>query len=215
VIEGIVGFEIIKDSHEDCIIESISEISYEQYIIFLNKLFQVIMSIQDILKDGMKNKPNEVSASIVASLNKKSSKYACLCRRVLTKNYLMNHDDSIIIFNLIGLIHMAARNYANCYKYIYENKVRINKETLDYLDETITLFTELYNLYLKKKKGALDITEKRHHLLSKVLPDIFSKSANPMILYYLAGVIRIVGTCAPKVSLMNDFLKDEIPHELL
>ena len=213
-LNGLVGFEIIKESKDECIIESISDIKYDQYLLFLNKQFQIISTMQNLLLDAMTNQPNDVDFAIISSLSKKSSKYACICRRVLTRNNLMNDDEPLTIFFVINLIHMVARNYANCYKYIKENKIKTTKGNLDYLKESINLFNELYELYLKKKKGSLDITEKRQELLSITLKELFNKKAEPMVLHYLAEIVRFIGTCAPKISLMNDFLKSNISNEI-
>jgi len=205
-INDLGGYEITKESSDRCTIENISEIKAEQFGSFYNKQFQLILFMQDLVERALEEGANDDDKAIMDSLNKKSSKYACICRRILIRNKLMNNDDAIIKFYVINLIHMIARNYANCYNHLYNNKLNVSKEIISFANDVNKLFKELYNLHMKKK--VLNITEKREGLLRDKLPGLFKNTKDGMIIYYLAEIVRLIGTSAPKIEIMNDFLED-------
>ncbi len=210
-IIGLDGFEITKESKERCTIEAISDIKYEQFKTFYEKQYQIIQFMQELLYNGLKNKTNKTDKAIVENLNEKASKYACMCRRNLTKNKLMNNDNALITFDVITLIHMIARTYTDCYHYADKEKIKANEDILYFLKETFVLFNNLHELYLKKKIGTLIITEKRRELITHTLATFLSKKTNKnmMIFHYLGEIVRLIGTIAPKLELINNLLKNE------
>jgi len=208
-ISDLDGFEITHESRSECTIETISDIRYEQFKTFYGKQFQIIRFMQELLNKAFKDGANESDKSIINSLNDKASKYACICRRSLTKNKLMNNDDAIVIFYVINIIHMIARNYNDCYEHIHKKNLKVSNDTKSFMKETTNLFDELYELNSKTKKLALTITEKREELLKNKLPLLLSKtSKDGMVLHYLGEIVRLIGTIAPKIELMNDFLEN-------
>lgn len=214
IIEEIIGFEIINNDDNSCTLESISEIKYEQYAHFLNKQFQIIKEMNKIILNFNDSKTKLDDLAIIDSLNKKSSKYACLCRRVLTKNNLMNNDDAIITFTVITLILMISKSLARIYDYLYKNKEDLTKDDIDYFTKSSNLFNDLYNIFIKKNNDSISITEKRVELLTKELVKKFSQKTTPIFLHHTAEIIRLIGTCAPKIDLVNEFLKDSIKNSI-
>ena len=214
-VNELSGFEIIKETDKDCIIETISEIKSDKFTLFYNKLFQIAITILEILEKGLKERANKVDQSIVDELSKKSSKYACICRRGLVKNKLMNNDYAIVIMNNINLTHMIIRRCATCYKYILNNKVIGNQDSIGFLKEVTLLFNELYKLHLKKIDESLNITEKREHLIERTLPNLLTRNGNKngFILHSLAMVVQLIGTMAPKIALMNEFYENQVEKD--
>ncbi len=206
IVDRLDGIEIIQEYPNGCVIESIADIKPEQFTKFYDKIYQVIIYMQQIVSDALVNGATKDNLKIVKSLSCKTSRFACICRRNLTKNKMMNEDSAIVIFSTINMIHMIARNYYSMYSFLTDTQV--SKCTKEYFGYAVEHFEELYKLHAKKKVDAIKISERREKLITKVLPECFAScnKGEAMILHYLAENIRLVGTVAPKVGLMNEFL---------
>jgi len=214
-IRDFTGFEITRESKEGCVIESISEIKYEQFKMFYNKMFQLIISMQELLGKALKGNISKEDKILMDDFNSSSIKYSSTCRRSLTKNKVLNDDSAITMFGNGTLLIMIARTHASCYEFIYKNKLKVSEDTKNFFKEVNGLYLELYNLHLKKNMGSMSISEYREKIISEKLPILLTRSSgkSSMVLYYLGVITRLIGTLGPKISVMNDFLENKIEEE--
>lgn len=209
-INNLDGFETSNESDKGCEIVSFSEIKLEKFDIFYNKLFSVIKYMQELFSDLLKkdNKSNDLET--MKDLNSKSSKYACICRRILTRSQIMNKDESISKLSIINILHMISRNYFNCYCEIIKNKKDISQMTIKFNDLINEIFIDINKIHLNKiSLKNYSITEKRENILKNEFSNLIMNSfgIDSLVLHYLGEVVRLFGTISPKIEIMNLFFK--------
>jgi len=188
VKSNLIGFEIIKKEKDFCIVENITEPSFDQFDNILKKLFLNIEGLFEITKNKLLSKEesedfNEVEERIL--------KYDNFCRRVITKQKLIKQNSEMFWTFLVLIIH-GQRELYHLNK-ILDKKTKISKETINMLEGAFEVFKLIEEAYYKKDKEILGkihelnkelVYKKAYHLMEK------SKGKEAILLFHLTTCIR-------------------------
>ncbi len=183
VNQRLIGFEIIGKTDKNCQIENITEPSKEQFDNIFSKIVLNIDELFIIVENMLQGKEQEFE-----EIEQKIQQYDNFCRRVIAKNDIYDMYQLKWAFHA-ELIHGQRELYL-LLKYLEKNKIKVNKSTLDLLEECKKVFEILKQAYKEKN---IEKLEKIHDLEKKLLYkkgySSFKKS-NPIIIHHLMNVIR-------------------------
>jgi phosphate uptake regulator len=183
--DSLIGFEIIKRSKSDCIIENILEPSSEQFDNILSKFF---MNIEDLF--SAVESFNEGKRIEFESTEKQIQSFDNFCRRMITKE---NSEEAQLKIAFQNAIYHAQREIYFALKVLSTNKIKSNSVII-LINDT----KELFNL-LKKSRETKDLSllEKIHKLEKEIILkkgyNLLKKSKEPnerIVLYRLLSAIR-------------------------
>jgi len=188
VKSNLIGFEIIKKEKDFCIVENITEPTFDQFDNILKKLFLNIDELFEITKKRFANSKeiedfNEVEERIL--------KYDNFCRRVITKQKLIKQNSEMFWTFLVLIIH-GQRELYHLNK-ILDKKIKISKETTSMLEESLRMFKLIEEAYYKKDKEILGKVHElnKEHVFKKGYALIESKKGKEaIILFHLITSIR-------------------------
>jgi phosphate uptake regulator len=182
---SLIGFEIIKRTKNNCVIENILEPSYDQFDNILSKLFlnidDLFMAINS-LSEGKKQEFESTERQIQAFDN--------FCRRMINRD---NQDEAQLKLAFQGAVYHAQRELYFALRVLSAIKIKSNFIT-DLSEDARNLF----NLLKKAKQtNEISILEKIHEFEKRTILDkgysYLKKSKDPnerIIIYRLLSAIR-------------------------
>lgn len=146
-IDEMVGFEIISQSRNECVIKEISRTSDEEFQNILRRTFLLVKLMGEEISESLKNSK---SLEHIPSMDTNINKFANFCLRVLNKRgYSDFNRTSSIYFIIKELEHLA-----DSYKELavgMDNK-KVPKELVAVLDSINRLYGQYIDLFFGFKK---------------------------------------------------------------
>ena len=184
VATQLLGFEIIKKTHNSCIIENVTEPSKEQ---FENIFSKMIMNIEELISMTGRALSGEKFEGFEKT-EAKIKEFDNFCRRLISRE-TMEREDIKLAFHQ-ELIH-AQRNLYYLLAYLAHNKIKSTKTELDFLGTCREMFSLLMDFYKNKKTETLEKMhsletesyKKGYNLLSK-------KDVNSIVIYNILSATR-------------------------
>ncbi|MFH1500763.1 MAG: hypothetical protein ABIE22_02350 [archaeon] len=187
----LLGFEITEIKKDYCKIENISEPSEGKYETILRKVFLLITETQDAIQEEFsksKYDPKEIQ-----ELRNHSDKFILFCRRLLVKE---KHEANITLeWELLTFLMHIQHAYYYLYKYAADNKIKIDKKTISYLDELKNYFEFYSDAYFNKNIKAIHKINnlKEKYQFGSCLASIEkSKGKNSVVYSYIRELFRLM-----------------------
>jgi len=168
IAQSLLGFEIIEESKEKVVFESVVAETEAQYKNYEQKVFQTALQYAKAVRDAIANQ--DYDSSDVSNLETANNKFSCYCERYLNKKGMKNYAFTYLI---LWNVEKIADEYKYLFKHTQKENFNASAELLEYYDDTVSFFESIYTLYAKfnmelfskivKQKSAL--TEKGEDLL--------------------------------------------------
>jgi phosphate uptake regulator len=169
----LIGFEIVKQGKNFCIVRSISDGLEMEFDSVLRRTFLLLLSMaEDSL--GIIKKGNIEALNDIYYLEETNNKFTTFCRRLLIKNSHNNCKEVPSIYYVVEELEKIADEYKYlCYYLTKRNdKSKISDETLKVYQEVNKLLRLFYESYYKFDiNKSLEISRKR----KKIIKDIYTK----------------------------------------
>ncbi|MCK4520988.1 MAG: AbrB/MazE/SpoVT family DNA-binding domain-containing protein [Nanoarchaeota archaeon] len=185
----LLGFDVIKKEKNQCIIESITEPSMEQFDVLFNKIFYNIVELFEIIEKRLNKKETNMNYE---EIEEKIQQYDNFCRRVIMKKNISNKESHLSWAFLTLVIH-GQRELYHLSRFLDKNNVNISNRVLDLLNKAKNIFNLLKTAYQKKDiKVTENIHEIEKDLIYKKAYSLFSekKGKEMIIIYHLSSSIR-------------------------
>jgi phosphate uptake regulator len=185
VVENqLLGFEIIKKTSTQCVIENITEPSKEQFKNIFSKMISNIEELLELTKRALSGD----TFSEFEEIETKIKEFDNFCRRIVSKETLEKEDIQIAFHQ--ELIH-AQRNLYYLLKTLNKTKIKYNKSEISLLEKCHAMFELLLRSYNDRK---LETIEQMHTLQTETYEkgySLFIKSdCNPIVIYNLLNTTR-------------------------
>lgn len=204
----LLGFEVVEENSDNCIVQNIAEPSSEKFFIILRKIFLYILDeSKEILNDFERNK--------LSSLRKRQynknivDNYTNLCRRLIIKGRIGGNKNSYLLMMIVSRLSLIYHAYFYMYKFASEQKeLRISNSTFQLLKEANNIFKLFYESFYEKdfdKAHEVGILKDKH--LFGTLYDLLKKSkgAENILLYHIGEVVRLTHVESTNIFGLNDF----------
>ena len=192
IVDEFLGYHIVEQSKETCLIKNLSQVISEEFPILLRKVFLLNKNMFTLMLDDFK--ANKISnQEQIKAISKNVQRFSNYCRRTLAKKPLFDELKSrklyFLISHLIGI--------SNSIIYIYEKlskkkKIKINKECLNFIEKTFDYYILFYNTFFEQKlKNIHKLAVRKEEMLKKELPELLNKNnENNIILHFAGDLVR-------------------------
>ena len=194
VRETLLGFEIVREETDFCVVENIAEPSAEKFDIILRRLFLSIKQEGEELLE-------ELQQQKVPNLERQNSNknivdnYTNFIRRLIIKNKIKGARDSYLLYYGISLLSLIHHGYFYLRKSISEHQRKaLSMEFLSLLKETNALFETYYQAFYRNDLDLADHVQiSKQHLMSKIYKSLLQKKGiENVALCHLAEIIRMI-----------------------
>ena len=186
----LIGFEVTKKDKNHCIVENVTEPSYDQFDNLLKKMFMNIDELFLItkIKLGMSN---EKESEDFYEIEARIMKYDNFCRRVISKQKLIKENSEMFWSFLTLLIH-GQRELYHLNKFI-KKKISVSKEIEEIFNGCYKIFKLIEKAYYEKNVDILgEVHELENEYIFKKSYNLFKKTngEDNIIIYHLSMSLR-------------------------
>lgn len=189
--EQLLGFEIISQEENKCIIKDLANESDSDIEIILRRLFFLTLSMADESHDAVSkndiNRLNEIQA-----IERMNNKLCNLCERSLNKRGYKDYKKIFFVYSLIRELEQIADNYRDICNYLLKKKkINLTEDVLKIYKEVNDLFKEAHELYYNIDLAHLARHKNKRESVKNKAYTLFSqkKADDQIILHYLIVII--------------------------
>ena len=172
VNKNVLGFEIVSENNNTCIIENVAEPSKEKYNSLLNKLFFIIKTnLDDIIKDLSDNNLDRLEHHIATK--DMFDVYTNFLRRIVIKENVGGSKDSYINFYFLSQLSYIQHSYYYTYQYFVKKNAKADKVIIDSLTSSKVMVELLHDSFI-------DIDLDKAHIIGNKFRQIKNDLLNHM-----------------------------------
>lgn len=148
----LIGFDVIKKDKDYCIVENITEPSYEQFDNLLKKMFMNIEELFEITSEKLGIKESK-ELDAFEEVEERILRYDNFCRRAITKRKLVDQRAEFFWTFLAIVIH-GNRELYHLNKLI-SKKIKVSSKVAQLFEKAREIFTLLEKAYFEKNVSLL------------------------------------------------------------
>jgi len=141
----LLGYEIISQSHNSCVIKAITEIKEENFDDLIKRLFSIIYNFSESIYDGLKEKDSEILENAY-HLDRTVNKTANYISRLILKTGLKNNQNSYY-YMVSRQLEDLADHYRDFGLHFSKNTINISNEELAMLFDANKIFEDIRLCY--------------------------------------------------------------------
>lgn len=193
ILELVVGFEIISQSKNSCIVKSVVEVDRNEFKPIMRRIFLLLHSMEEGILTSIINK-DVPSLKTFRDMEAMNNRYTGFCRRLLNKQGFGESKNEKLLYTMIEFLEKIPDEYKFFCDFFINNKEldKISKENIQ-IFRRISLFSKkIEKLYYKFDiKNYIDIYRERKDIIKKII-SIYPKQKNPntIFLHYMLNVTQ-------------------------
>ncbi len=185
-LSGLLGFEIINQGRNSCLIKNIASPMEKEFDNVLRKIFLMILE----MGDGCLND----SFDEVFALEDTIDKLTNFCKRCLNKRQFVDPKNTTLLYCVVWELEKIADEYYNVAKVL--SKKKTSPQSLKSVNDFFRIF---YDLFYKRSSDLDDDFEKAHLNIIKKL----SLKQDPEVTHYLINIVeRIYDAAGPLYAMI-------------
>lgn len=173
-----VGFELIEQHRDHCVIKDMGEISSKEFENSLRRVFLLIQQMgEDLVESIRDNKPKILGHAHDIDIN--VDKFHDYCVRVLNKTGFKDTIKTNLLFSSIYILEMLGDEFKHIAHHLLKDMAGKNFDNLLELAElTLEQFNKFYDLYYNYDKSKLMSLSKTDMEIHSYLPRLYKKKPN-------------------------------------
>jgi len=180
----LLGFEVVEEKKNSCLVQNIAEPSHKQLPIIIRKIFLIIKQVgEQILEDIQQNSTTNYQRIIQSKTT--VDNFTNFVRRTIISTTYGGREQSYFLWTFICKLSLVHHAYFYFYQEYSKNK-RGNPQLIPIIDKVNCLFNDVYHSFYKKSYDNLDLIDKEKH---NIYTTIFSLKKDDS-LYYLFELTR-------------------------
>ena len=190
VKNNLLGFDLLEEESQKCVIENIAEPSIEKFDVMFDKIFHITNHLFDITLENFNS--GSVDLEQISSLVIKLQEYDNFCRRAISKRKLIDKRNQFywILFTYLVQIarHISRLNES------LDKGIKASNECVKLFEEVHGMFELLRKSYLSKSTKELPkIHDLEKSLIYEEGYDLLTKSGKDHILiHHIIDIARFV-----------------------
>lgn len=180
-----LGFEIIEQSKNFILIKEISKIEHSEFENVLRRNFLFLLSVANDSLDAVKKQDYEELKNVTLR-DHNINKYSDFCRRILNKKAISEKNSPL--YHIIEQIEKIGDIYRDLCLYVSENKLKLNKETLDIYENVNSFFNAFYETFYKFNLPNLEEFGQKRNEIRELLKTSLTKFQDKQVLFYLNNI---------------------------
>ncbi len=180
----LLGFEIINEDKNSCIIENITEPSIEQFSNIFSKVLMNIEFLIDNVYDYFEGKTADFEKT-----EQKIVEFDNFCRRVIYKQG--NLEGQQLLWAFHTALNHGQRELYQLLIYLKKNAVKDNKDIKETIEKVKEVFALLKSAYYEKNQRTINKihTLEKNFIYSKGY-ELLKKSKEPVAIHHLLNALR-------------------------
>ncbi len=201
--DTLLGFEVVKEEKDNCVLQNIAEPSAEKYQIIVRKMMLLIK--EDIGQMATEFEQNERVIDRHKEIKETFDNFNNFIRRVIIKDQIEGKN-SYFLFYFVSQLSLIQHAYFYLYKSYTKEKTKMSPKLIALFSETNEAYELLYNAFFRKKiELAHETRVKSDRVNNQILELIRShKGFDNTFLLLLSNISRLIGV-AMTVLLGLDF----------
>jgi len=172
-----IGFEIIEQHKDHCVIKDMGEISSKEFEASLRRVFLLIQQMAEDVNEAMKTKDHKMLEQ-THDIDINVDKFHDYCIRVLNKTGFKDVKKSHIMFAILYLLEMLGDEYKDISFHIFTD---VKTEKVDpcilKLGELVkAMFDNIYSLYYTYSKEKSFELSKQDHEIFFYMPEVYKRA---------------------------------------
>jgi phosphate uptake regulator len=187
---SLLGFELTEKDSKKCVVENISEPLEQKYEIILKKIFLIIKETQEITSNDFEKE--KFNLNEIEETKNQQDRFILFCRRLLIKQ---PSDSALLEWELLTFLMHIQHTYYYLYKYVSENKIKIDKEMIRLLNQLKEYFSLFENSYYNKNISTIHKINnlKKDYHFGKCIELIEKSKAKEAVVYsYIRELFRLI-----------------------
>ena len=199
----LLGFELIDIEENSCVLDNLAEPSDQKYDILLRRIFLTIKETVNKTINDFEQKKLEIKD--LEELKDQHDKFINFCKRIVIKE---NDKDITVKWELLTFLLHIQHALFYFYKYVYDNKVPLNKDLIDIVEKYKDYFQLFYDGYFNKDlKTIQKITHQRNLFQYGIILDQIEKKGKSSVAFsFIREVFRLTQVAiSPIITLIHDY----------
>ena len=165
-LDTYLGFEIMEQGKNYCIIKNVAETVEGEFDVVLRKIFFMNAGMADDSLDQIKSN-NYASLNDIAAIERTNNKLVNLCYRILNKSGKMSDSQSLSIYTTLSSMENIADHYRDICLYANEKKVKLSKNLEEFYKKVNLHYHQISGVYYKfDPMKAVDLRNNRILLIN-------------------------------------------------
>ena len=203
VLQEFIGFEIISQSQDGCVIKEIAETKETDFQTIFNRTFSILLSIAEDCAGALKSR----NASLLGTIPERDlivNKYANFCRRIINKGMVEQNESPMLYFIIEGLETMGDV-YKGFAKHLFETKSIPNNKIIKSFEEINQSLADFRSLSVKfEKQKIVKFTEKWEELKKNVDELAKTKSVpEAKTISYISEMLQLLDSLVGPLLILN------------
>lgn len=145
VVEYFVGFEIVEQKKDYCIVKNVSGNRVDEFDAILKRIFLTLIQTSEIFRDYLGKGEDP---SLILDLEKINNRQTYLLKRLLIREGFKIPEKTNFVFTLNFLLEQILNEYKFAVWYINDEKnVKITKKIVEHYDKLHKEIKDVYQLY--------------------------------------------------------------------
>lgn len=145
ILNGLIGFEIVEQEKNRCVIKNVSEESEAEFDNLLKRIFILIQSMGEEMVEDIEKKETDLEHIQFIDFN--VNKFVNFCLRFLNKKGFKEYDKTPSIYSIVQGLENVGDLYKKIANEITESKLKLSREKIEILKDINSLFKEYQHLF--------------------------------------------------------------------
>ena len=188
-LKYLLGFEIVEQSKNSCVIQNISQHSDEEYSKMFRRMFQIMTSQSEFCFDYILDK-NKSHLDSVIDLKETLVKLEQFNLRIINKNSSFTLKQKPLEYLHVWHISTFSKTWASLAKKYLYLEPELLKSEINFFKEVVDYTKLFYESYYKNDESRLLILKNKLYKLRPIGSNLLENGNNRMITYYLLRIIN-------------------------
>ncbi|HLC96776.1 MAG TPA: AbrB/MazE/SpoVT family DNA-binding domain-containing protein [Candidatus Nanoarchaeia archaeon] len=192
--EDLVGYEIVQQERNTCLIKAIAGASQEEFDNMLRRTFVVLDSMANGVYESMVSGDSSNMTNI-RFLETNNNKYTGFCRRLINKKGYSDYQNLTFMYCTVEELEKLADQYKYLCDYFIQNPKKIksiDKSIMGVYRQLTEMVKQMHTLFYKYDiESAVSIFRLRRQLVEQVLKTL-GKSHDASLSHYAINMIQLV-----------------------
>ncbi|MFH1072085.1 MAG: AbrB/MazE/SpoVT family DNA-binding domain-containing protein [Nanoarchaeota archaeon] len=161
-IRDLIGFEMVRQSANKCIIKEVSIASEEDFPMLMNRTFLLIESVVDDGYAVLENKQYDALQSLIER-DLAINRFSNYLRRILNMSYQLPHVQRVMTYFIVNELENMGDEYKALFRLIQEDSKGLTKEFFQimlHLNQHIREFHSLWQKFSPEKANEYELAWK-------------------------------------------------------
>lgn len=185
-VNQLLGYAIIEQTHNNCVIKNISEALEGEFNSTLKRAFLLTISMGEGILDVIEKGDDLKKLQGLLGMEETNNQLTGFCHRIINKKGYKDYQKTSFVYTIIWLLESIADEYRDICKFFIKEEnsdTKISKEVIDIFNITNELIKKLYDAFYNfSYKEILEIANIRKDIREKTNKIMMKNTSNEVIL---------------------------------